>query len=135
MILLLILIALGVACGTAFQRLARMRAAHGPDSPEAAPSQVLAVLGVRVSVALLVVAAFVLLAGNGEGMSSDSYAGFVLLALLALAGCGAFWLYRDRQARKSSPGSGKRSCPHCAEPIQATASVCRYCGRDIEPQT
>ena len=27
-----------------------------------------------------------------------------------------------------------RPCPHCAEPIQPTAKVCRHCHRDVAPE-
>lgn len=27
-----------------------------------------------------------------------------------------------------------RKCPHCAELIKSEARVCRFCGRDVEPQ-
>ena len=30
---------------------------------------------------------------------------------------------------------GLRPCPHCAEPIRAEASKCRFCGSEVEPLT
>ena len=33
-------------------------------------------------------------------------------------------------AQQSAPS---RRCPYCAEAIQPAASVCRFCGRDVEP--
>ena len=34
-------------------------------------------------------------------------------------------------SRPTAPTSGTKPCPFCAEPIQAAAVVCRWCGRDI----
>jgi hypothetical protein len=28
-------------------------------------------------------------------------------------------------------GTDTRPCPHCAEPIQRAAKICRFCGRDV----
>jgi hypothetical protein len=30
-----------------------------------------------------------------------------------------------------APAGDLRACPHCAEPIQRAARVCRWCGRDV----
>lgn len=31
--------------------------------------------------------------------------------------------------------SNDRKCPHCAEQIKREAKVCRFCGRDVEPES
>jgi hypothetical protein len=33
------------------------------------------------------------------------------------------------------PSETTRSCPHCGESIKKAAIVCRYCGRDVVPET
>lgn len=35
-------------------------------------------------------------------------------------------------ASATTGGSSMRECPHCAEPIQAKAKVCRHCQRDVQ---
>jgi hypothetical protein len=37
--------------------------------------------------------------------------------------------------RKAIEEQGLRKCPHCAEMIKREAKVCRFCGRDVEPET
>jgi hypothetical protein len=37
-------------------------------------------------------------------------------------------------AHAAPVASAQRACPHCAEPIQARAAVCRWCGRDVPQQ-
>jgi protein-S-isoprenylcysteine O-methyltransferase Ste14 len=140
---LLILIALGIAIGTALRRAFRTRKERGPDAPEAERGHLLAQIGVRVGSVLLVVSVFALVAiGSGDG--SEDYSGFttvyatVLAASVLMVGFGAFRLHQDRQAAlalQPNPGESMTRCPHCAEPIQAAANVCRYCGRDVQPQT
>lgn len=139
---LLILIALGVAVGTALRGAFRTRKEHGPDAPESERSHVLAQIGVRVGAVLLIVSVFALVAiGSGDG--SEDHSGFttayatVMALSLLMIGFGAFRLHHDRQAAlavRPNPGESMTRCPHCAEPIQAAASSCRYCGRGVEPQ-
>jgi hypothetical protein len=136
---LLILIALGVAIGTSFRRVARAREERGPDAIQASSGHLMALLGVRVGSVLLVVSVFVLLVGTGEGEAAESaYAIYALVSVAAvlMVAFGGVRLHQDRQAALASgpsPGEPTKRCPHCAEAIQAAASVCRYCGRDVEP--
>jgi uncharacterized protein (DUF983 family) len=134
---LLIPVALGVAVFTAFQRVARAREEHGPDAPEAAPGNLWALLGVRVGGVLLIVSALALVAGTNEvySISGGKYAIFTVMAFLVI-GFGAVHHRHDRQAAgttQARSGESMTRCPHCAESLQATANVCRYCGRDVEP--
>lgn len=46
----------------------------------------------------------------------------------------------DSITRSSQPATGSRGytpetrpCPSCAEPIRRGASVCRFCGQEVEP--
>jgi hypothetical protein len=32
------------------------------------------------------------------------------------------------------PNAGLKKCPYCAEMIQAEATVCKHCGRNVSPQ-
>ena len=95
----------------------------------------------RVGAVLLVLSVFALVA-VGRGNGSEDYSGFttayatVLAVSLLTIGFGAFRLHQDRQAAlatRPDPGESITRCPYCAESIQATANVCRYCGRDVEP--
>ena len=59
----------------------------------------------------------------GQKMSRK-YGPLVLLGSLALAiGGTAFGVLPGTKPRKP--------CPHCAESINAAATVCRHCGRDV----
>ncbi|HEY6400380.1 MAG TPA: hypothetical protein VI479_03155 [Blastocatellia bacterium] len=49
----------------------------------------------------------------------------VLLGIFAAVFAGIFFLV------KYQAGGGGKTCPHCAEKIQAAAKVCRYCQRDV----
>ncbi len=78
---------------------------------------------------------------------------------LLLAGLMAIWVYQDARARgEPQPGlwafgtlllailvvpiwlvkrgpkisATLRPCPHCAEPIQPAAKICRFCQREVE---
>lgn len=46
----------------------------------------------------------------------------------------SLFLRRDVKAleNRAIATGDNRKCPHCAEIIKAEASVCRFCGRDIE---
>lgn len=92
MIVLLVVVAFVVAIGTAVPQLAR-----GSGGSEATPD-LARVLGRRVGALLLVVVGFVVALGNGQAVSSATYALFAGLAALLMAGLGAFWLYRDRES-------------------------------------
>lgn len=35
----------------------------------------------------------------------------------------------------TGPTGPMRTCPYCAEDIKAAATVCRFCGRDVEPSS
>lgn len=89
-VIVLVLAALAVAVATAVPQLAR-----GGGAAEAAPD-LARLLGRRIGALLLVVVLFVVALGNGEAVSSATYALFVGVAALIMAGLGAFWLYRDR---------------------------------------
>jgi hypothetical protein len=140
---LLILIALGVAIGTALRRAVRTRNEHGPDAPEAVAGHLLADIGVRVGAVLLVMSVVGLAAISGSTEASDyntwhtAFVTFIVVSLLMIA-FGGYRLHHDRQAAlraEPATGSAMQRCPHCAESIQAAAHVCRFCGGDVEPQT
>lgn len=50
-----------------------------------------------------------------------------------VGGFTAFVLLIIMLINKSRVAKASRQCPHCAETIKREASVCRYCGRDVEP--
>ena len=45
------------------------------------------------------------------------------------------WVYGSLLSSSAFPhillAGAKETCPHCAEPIKAAASVCKHCGRDL----
>lgn len=140
---LLVLIAIGVAIGTALRRAVRSRNEHGPDAPEAATGHLLANIGVRLGAVLLVLSVIGLAAISGSSEASDyaawhtTFIALIVVSLLMLA-FGGYRLHHDRQAAleaRAASGEATKRCPHCAEPIQAAARVCRFCGADLAPQT
>lgn len=59
-----------------------------------------------------------------------------LIASIGLLLVGAIFVavgMRSLGSRTSDSNLDLRTCPHCAEKIQALAVVCRYCGRDVTP--
>lgn len=89
-IVLLVLVALAVALASAAPQLAR---ANGSE----ATSDLARLLGRRVGALLVIVVVFLVALGNGQAVSSATYALFAGLAALIMAGLGAFWLYRNRE--------------------------------------
>lgn len=82
----------------------------------------LKVIGLGVLLAAGVIGAFALAGGS-----------VALLALaVLLAVIGAYALFAG--ARESS-GEGRKVCPECAEPVQAAAHKCRYCGHAFDAAT
>jgi hypothetical protein len=63
---------------------------------------------------------------------------YVVIGGAVVAVIGALMLANARPpartvASAAAPTVALRACPSCAELIQPTARVCRYCGRDVEP--
>ena len=40
----------------------------------------------------------------------------------------------EKRKELASLAAGGRKCPSCAEVIKREARVCRFCGRDVEPE-
>lgn len=91
-IVLLVLVALAAAVGSAAPQLVRANGAV-----DARPN-LARLLGRRVGALLLVVVAFVVVLGNGQAVSSATYGLFAGVAALIMAGLGALWLYRDQES-------------------------------------
>jgi hypothetical protein len=73
-----------------------------------------------------------------ERLHTNRGAIFVLNFLLGwtvLGWVAAFvWAVMKRgTAMAPLPTEGRAPCPHCREPIIATARVCRFCGRELAP--
>lgn len=68
----------------------------------------------------------------GEGLALGLFLGIFGWLIIALLSPTA-----DIQRQNQPAGSGgpRRPCPSCAEDIKYEASVCRFCGRDVEPMT
>lgn len=61
----------------------------------------------------------------------DFFGYWVFGALLFIVALPVAILKEDRNSESYQLKTGqRRPCPHCSEPILATANVCRYCGRD-----
>lgn len=63
--------------------------------------------------------------------------GILLVAALLITALGdvilgVIWLV-TRKNQGGAPSGATRPCPHCAEPIQRAANVCRFCGNSVEP--
>lgn len=85
---------------------------------------------ISIALGLLAVLAYLLPCGVAIHREHPARAGIALVNVLfgwTLIG----WLVSFVWAFTGEGEAGKRSCPHCAESIQAAAAVCRYCGRDV----
>jgi hypothetical protein len=63
---------------------------------------------------------------KGVGVVELLIIGCVVLMFVALPAL-AVLLFR------ATGRAGRRRCPYCAEMIRKEASVCRFCGREVQP--
>lgn len=73
-------------------------------------------------------------AGDIAKKKGRSQGGFVALTLV-IGWFGLLIAALVRADHVVAAAPSQRPCPHCAEPIQRAAQVCRFCGREVEPAT
>jgi hypothetical protein len=57
--------------------------------------------------------------------------GLFAIIFLAVPVAVILWII-SRRGKGASP---VRACPHCAENIKVAARTCRFCGRDVAPES
>jgi len=88
---------------------------------------------IRILLAYLLFSFLVALYAHGKGRSGVRFflASLLFTPLIALI---ALLVMGDNVAelvQRDIRSGRKKTCPHCAEPIQSAAVVCKHCGREL----
>ena len=60
--------------------------------------------------------------------------GFLLGFFLGPIGIAIAFILRAKFKDSDKDTEGRRSCPYCSELIKREAKMCRFCGKEIEPE-